>query len=107
MSLIKFNYNRNLIYAIIYWALEIIYRILIYFNWNYFRIIEKNDAMNEYIYLILLNIADLLAGFLVIYIQCSLRKEPVSHYNDTDIVTVSTFTKIDIISRKDKFLHKN
>ena len=107
MSFIRFNYNRNLIYAIIYLALEIIYRILIYFNWNYFRIIEKNDAMNEYVYLILLNIADLLAIFLVLYIRSSLRKEPVVHYNDTDIATVSTFTKIDIISRKDKFFHKN
>ena len=56
MSIIAFNYNKNLIYAIIYWALEIIIRSFIYFEWDYFQIVKNSDAINEYIYMILLNI---------------------------------------------------
>ena len=56
MSFIRFNYNKNLIYAIIYLALEIIIRSFIYFEWDYFQIVKNSDAINEYIYMILLNI---------------------------------------------------
>ena len=47
MSFITFNYNKNLIYAIIYWALEIVYRAFMYLQWNYFSIL-KRDSTNEY-----------------------------------------------------------
>ena len=77
MSFISFNYNKNLIYAIIYWALEILTRSFMYLSWDQFYNIVSNDAINEYIYIILLNIADLLAGFLVLYINCSLKKKGI------------------------------
>ena len=46
MAFITFNYNKNLNYAIVYWALEIISRSFIYFEWEYFRIVT-DDAINE------------------------------------------------------------
>ena len=95
MALITFNYNKHLIYAIIYWAIEIIRRSFIYFQWEYFRIIEENDAINEYIYLILLNISDLLAGFLVIYIQYSIKKNKNYDFSDTN--TISTIVRVNTI----------
>ena len=75
MSFISFNYNKNLIYAIIYWTLEIIHRTFVYLSWNKYYNIVINDAINEYIYVILLNFSDLLAGFLVIYINCAMKKK--------------------------------
>jgi len=107
MALITFNYNKHLIYAIIYWAIEIISRSFIYFQWEYFRIIKDNDAINEYIYLILLNISDLFAGFLVIYIQYSLKMNKSYDYSDTN--TISTITRVNTIeytSIKETFLRK-
>ena len=74
MSFVTFNYNKHLIYAIIYWILEIINRFIMYLRWDFFQIIEE-DSINEYLYVIMLNIADLLAGFLVLYINCSLKKK--------------------------------
>ena len=107
MALITFNYNKHLIYAIIYWAIEIISRSFIYFKWEYFRIIKDNDAINEYIYLILINISDLLAGFLVTYIQYSLKKNKSYDYSDTN--TISTIVRVNTInytSIKENFLRK-
>lgn len=75
MAFITFKYNKNLIYAFIYWPIEIITRIFMHFEWaNFFEMVNK-DNINEYIYLILLNISDLLAGFLVLYIKHSLKKK--------------------------------
>ena len=54
MSFISFNYNKNLIYAIIYWALEIINRIIMYFEWGYFELFEK-DSINQYFFVLLYN----------------------------------------------------
>ena len=84
MSFITFNYNKNLIYAIIYWALEIITRSLRYFGWEKYYNIVENDAINEYIYVILLNISDLLSGFLVLYINYSSKKKNVAKSAEND-----------------------
>ena len=54
MTCITFNYNKNIIYAIIYWVLEIITRMIMYLNWEIFEIVGK-DAINEYLYVIMLN----------------------------------------------------
>ena len=103
MSFISFNYNKNLNYAIAYWALEIIIRIFMYFNWEFFQISVK-DSINEYIYLILLDISDLLAGFLVIYTQCSMKKK---NKNENVLERRSTINKIEYISVEEKSLHKS
>ena len=103
MSFITFNYNKNLKYAIAYWTLEIIIRIFMYFYWDFFQIAVK-DSINEYIYLILLDISDLFAGFLVIYIQCTLKQKSVSENN---LERRSTVSKIEFISGKEKTFHKS
>ena len=99
MSFISFNYNKNLIYAIIYWTLEIIHRTFVYLSWNKYYNIVINDAINEYIYVILLNISDLLAGFLVIYINCVMKKKGTIENLENTINNPSA-SNLNIISGK-------
>jgi len=47
---------------ITYWLFEIGMRLAMYFKWDYFQI-TKNDYDNEYLYIIFLNISDLIAFF--------------------------------------------
>lgn len=74
MSLLSFNYDAHFIYAIIYWILEIIIRILMYTNWEYFQMSDDN-VQNEYLYVIISNIGDLLSGFLVLYTKYSTKSK--------------------------------
>ena len=74
MSLLSFNYDTHFIYAIIYWILEIIIRILMYTNWEYFQMSDDN-VQNEYLYVIISNIGDLLSGFLVLYTKYSTKSK--------------------------------
>ena len=83
MSLLTFNYNKNLIYAIIYWVLEMITRTLFYMKWEWFKI-AKTDNINEYFYVTMENISDLSAGFLVLYIKYSLKKKKVEDTKNND-----------------------
>ena len=69
MSLITWNFDKNFIYVIVYWILEIIYRIFFYLKENYYKI--TNDIVHdEYIFAMLSITSDLLAGFLVLYTKC-------------------------------------
>ena len=103
MAFITFKYNKNLIYAFIYWPIEIITRIFMHFEWaNFFEMVNK-DNINEYIYLILLNISDLLAGFLVLYIKHSLKKKKIVAEN-ADVE--SGIEEIEIIAGRTMTLHK-
>ena len=69
MSLLSFNWDNHFIYAIIYWILEILVRLGMYLRWQYYKM-SDSDVENEYIYVVLLTIADLFAGFLVLYVKC-------------------------------------
>ena len=72
MSFLSFNWDKHFFYSIIYWILEIFVRLFMYIRWYYFKM-SKSDVQNEYIYVVLLNIADLLSGFLVLYTFCAFR----------------------------------
>ena len=74
MSLISLHRNKILILALVYWTLEIVARIFMHYQWEYFQIV-KNDAYNEYIFVVLDCIGNLFSGFLVLYIHQSLKKE--------------------------------
>ena len=74
MSLITWNFDKNLIYVIIYWILEISYIITRSIESNFFEI-TKYKILNEYIKVILYNIADLLSGFLVLYSKCASKSK--------------------------------
>ena len=93
MSCIYFNYNKNLIYAFIYWLLEIIIRNLIYFQRDLFQIFKK-DSVNEYYFVILQNISDFFSIFLVIYISCSLKEK---NNNDNSQISQNN-TKLQLIA---------
>ena len=73
MSLLSFNWDNHFIYAIIYWILEIGVRLVMYLKWDEFFKMSDSQVQNEYIYVVLLTIADLFAGFLVLYIRCSFK----------------------------------
>ena len=75
MSILSFNWDKHFIYAIIYWILEIIIRLLMYSSWEELFRMSESEVQNEYIYIILLTIADLFAIFLVLYIKYSLKKK--------------------------------
>ena len=76
MSLITWNFDKNFIYVIIYWILEIIYRIGIYLKGEYFEI-TKQVIIDKYIFVILDNLANLLSGFLVLYIKRSSKSKKI------------------------------
>ena len=85
MAFITLNFDKNFIYVIIYWILEIAFRMVLRFKKEYFIMFGKdeqkdkydikNEVKNEYMFVILLNIADLLSIFLVIYIKYSSKGE--------------------------------
>ena len=70
MSIFSFNKNINLIFVLIYWIVEILTRLAIFYLWDYFIVSKNSLAENEYIYIIYYTISNLLSGFLVIYINC-------------------------------------
>ena len=72
MSFITFYWNKNFIYAIIYWIFEIFIRLFMYLFWPYFELSDI-DVQDEYIFMILLYIADLFSGFLFAYIKYSFK----------------------------------
>ena len=74
MSLLSFNWDKHFIYAIIYWILEICVRLAMYLKWEEYFKVSDSDIQNEYVYVILLTIADLLAGFLVLYIKLTFKR---------------------------------
>lgn len=74
MAFITFNWTKNFLYVISYWVLEIIFRILYSSQSEYFSLTE-NPAQKEYINVILLNIGDLLSGFLVLYTKYSTKSK--------------------------------
>ena len=74
MSLLSFNWDNHFIYAIIYWILEILVRLGMYLRWQYYKM-SDSDVENEYIYVVFLTIADLFAGFLVLYVKCTFQRQ--------------------------------
>ena len=74
MPFITWNFDKNFIYVIIYWILEIIYRIIFYEKEEFLQI-TKELVYDEYLFVILLNIADLLSGFLVLYMKCASKSK--------------------------------
>lgn len=72
-QLIRFHCKSNFLYVIIYWGLEIIYRLIRYQKKDWFQLTES-DAENEYLYIIFLSISDFLSVSIVIYHCCRSKK---------------------------------
>ena len=64
--LISFNCKASFGYIVAYWVCELFFRLFMYIEWDYFQIV-KNDADNEYLYVLFLNISDLLSFFELLY----------------------------------------
>ena len=78
MSLFSFHWNKNLIYVLIYWIINIFIRLSIYFGYEELFLISKNKtAQNEYIYIIYSVISNLLSGFLILYIKFVMRNRSI------------------------------
>ena len=96
MSLLTWNFDKHFIYVIIYWILEIIYRIFLSFKEYSFKITKK-AVHDEYILIISAIIGDLFAGFLVLYSKCiskSKKKEKLRTQNEKLI-----YTKLDKLKK--------
>ena len=67
--------KKSTLMIITYWLFEIGMRLAMYFKWDYFQL-TKNDYDNEYLYIIFLNISDLIAFFPIIinYIKRKVNK---------------------------------
>ena len=74
MSLLTWNFNKNFIYVIIYWILEIIYQIIFTKNSKFLKM-TKDYIQNEFIFVILCNILDLLSGFFILYSKCESKSK--------------------------------
>jgi len=113
MSFISLNCNKNFFYVIVYWVLEIIFYVL-FLNYKYCFAFTNNLVHREYTFVILLNIGDLLSGFLVIYTKCvskSRRDEETKKENNdirhhtTELIFISdNAEKIQIKPYKGKLI---
>ena len=66
MSLLTIKCDKHFIYVIIFWILEITLRLMLSLKSNFFTF-TQDIIKNEYMFVIFLNAADLLSGFLVLY----------------------------------------
>ena len=94
-----------------YWVFELGYRLFKYLKPDFFQIAEK-DSDNEYLYVIFLTFADLLAFFgLFFHIKCKKQAEYKNKINTKDKKTYFTFFGIfllDLIARFSYFIfHKS
>ena len=80
MSCLTWNCDKSFIYVIVYWVLEIAVIILLDQLGEKFTM--TNDmVIDEYISVILINIADLLAIFLILYSKCATKSNKIESFN--------------------------
>ena len=97
MSLITWNFDINFIYVIIFWILEIGYRIFLYF-YGYSLKITSEIVHDEYIFVMLYILSDLLSGFLVLYIKCESKSKKIER-EETKIQSELIYTKLDKLKK--------
>jgi len=71
-SFISFQFQKNFLWILCYWLLELVCRIFMYIAWDLFQFTD-NDANDEYIYLMLLILSDYLS-FIELSIPCIKKK---------------------------------
>ena len=76
MELFTWNFNKNFIFVIVYWVLEIAVIIITNQFMKYFKM-TTDFVIDQYIALILINIADLLAIFLILYSKCATKSNKI------------------------------
>ena len=83
MSLLTWNFDKNFIYVIIYWILEIVYRLILYLKREFFDITNQ-IVIDKYIFVILDNISALLSGFLILYIKSASKSKKIENKKNVD-----------------------
>ena len=76
MKLISFKCFKSYNYFLLFWTLDLISSIIDYFsNKNVYKKLKENKQRNDYLHLIILNLADLLAGILVLITNYRMKSE--------------------------------
>jgi hypothetical protein len=102
MSFLTISFDKQFIYVIIYWILEILLIILKYYHENDFKI-PKNSIQREYLYVILSIVGELLSGFLILYTKYASKSQRIIVEKKEDI----EYDKNQLIFERDKISMKN
>ena len=109
---ISFKCKKSFWFVFFYWIFELGYRLFSYFEWDFIQIVE-NDADNEYLYIIFLNLADLLSFFeMPCHNQCrnlcsDVKDNPVNRCDIKTVVKLFVIFLLDLLSRSTYFIfHK-
>ena len=107
--------NKGIIFIISYWIFEIASRLGMYLRWENFQLTEK-DSDNEYLYVIFMDISDLLAIFPTLINICFFHRNnkieteqnnPLTNdENENDSIVVNN-TKLDIELNEEKSQKEN
>ena len=107
--------NKGIIFIISYWIFEIASRLGMYLRWENFQLTEK-DSDNEYLYVIFMDISDLLAIFPTLLNICFFHRNnkieteqnnPLTNdENENDSIVVNN-TKLDIELNEEKSQKEN
>ena len=104
MSFLTISFDKQFIYVIIYWILEILLIILKYYHENYFKI-PKNSIQREYLYVILTILGELLSGFLILYTKYTSKSQRIieekgnNKYEKNELIFDSTQITMKSISK--------
>ena len=96
MSFLILNFSKNFIYVIIFWILEVPFRILMNLKEEYFTV-NEDSTKSEYIFFVLEKVSDILSIFLVLYIKCKMksqREKSKPKRNDKNILIYNNHRKI-------------
>ena len=114
---VSFSINnlKTFLLVITYWIFEIVFRVSMYLKWDSFKLLE-DDAEDEYLFVIFLNISDLFSffGLIVEYFQqkCSKKeeerikksekqeKEQKKELTNEEIVTYGNITNKDPLKKR-------
>ena len=113
MSFFTLNTNKYLIFIAVYWIIEISQRLFLKLKWDYFMLVE-NFAQNLYVLAVFRTVADLLSGFLLIYINYSSKsqKEKIIGTKEKEDDDLNSKNKITLIYEEpdllpQKFIFRN
>ena len=104
MSFLTISFDKQFIYVIIYWILEILLIILKYYHENDFKI-PKNSIQREYLYVILTILGELLSGFLILYTKYTSKSQRIleekgnNKYEKNELIFDSTQITMKSISK--------
>ena len=105
MGLLIFILDKNLVYVLIYWILDITFRLLDKFKNDWFTYFEGDEytVPNEYMKVIYMNVGDLLSGFLALFIyKSSKSQKPKEEELDKDIQAYLIYEEINPIQKYSK-----